>query len=168
MIQTTMSKGINPEFLKRRNIRVLQFFKFFGYDIRIVGSAQYPLIIYNNNKALSCFLKEYELNLTDKNGFKGNILITINLDSDFAKIDEDQKKIIFDWMLNTQHTWCKALKLNGVDLFFSSFDYKNRSQKIGKFAIFSTDAYAVYIDEERLESIKQELEDVFNIFTTIE
>ena len=54
---------------------------------------------------------------------------------------------------------------NCNSLFFSSFDYKNRNKKIGKFAIFSTDAYGVFIDEERLKSIQKELYEVFNIST---
>ena len=75
--------------IQQRNVQLKTFFKSFGFEVKLIGDYNQPIIVINDDYAVSGFVQNRLYHFTTK-PFGGNIVRTVNLNEpDLTKSDLD-------------------------------------------------------------------------------
>lgn len=132
-------------YLDERNERLLSFFHLNGIsNIRIIGNAEDPGIIYKNEVRLSCYVKEMNLILLD--GINGEVISTLALNTPEVLNAEG---LLIDFVENIEHrkVWKIMLK-EMYGLFLTGYNYMDRKIKQGKYPVFATMEPRIFMSKE--------------------
>ena len=141
----------------RRNEQLLKFLLANGLNnIRLIGNAQSPVIIYNSETRLSCYVDDYNLILRES--YKNdNVIGTLVLN---RKKITDAESLLLDFLYNSEHSDVFRIGLNPVPgLFLSGYNYVNRESKLGKEPVFSKLDARIYLSATVAQVILDEFPD---------
>jgi len=149
--------------IARRNERLIEFFKTLGYNVRLIGDEQKPAIIFNEKSCLSCFVKNFDLILTDK-PFNGNKLKFIKLRNEI-EINPELTNSVKDWFINSEHRTIYKIKLNDDNgLYLSGYNFIDQKNGKGKYPVFSRYKPKIYFDSSYAQTICDEyLDDSYDL-----
>lgn len=122
--------------LDRRNKLLLAFFHANGINnIQIMGNAQNPMIIYNNEVRLACYVSNFNLILLEKTG-ENKILGMLAMDREKKVLDAES--ILLDFLYNSEHADVYRIRLKALpQLFLCGYTYKDKEHKLGREPVFS-------------------------------
>jgi hypothetical protein len=132
--------------IDRRNERLANFFSLFFAEttdkFRLIGDRNCPAVIVNESVCLSCFVKNFDLNFTDKPSH-GDIVETVKLQKeqliDFDRIDAVINK--------SEHRKVFKIKYPGTDLYLSGYNFEDKIAKLAKYPVFSRKEPKIYFNE---------------------
>jgi hypothetical protein len=142
------------EVIKRRNKRLVEFFKLVGLYVRIIGDENSPAMILNDNCTLNAYVHNFELRFTD-NPVQGNVIYTVKL-SGTPNFDKDR-------VISCVHDYEKRpiyrvlMKGSSPTLYLSGYNFLDREAKLGRYPVFSSYAPKVYFTRDKADEICREL-----------
>lgn len=146
-----------PNFVPRRNERILNFFREngFGNDIRIIGDENTPAILYKDEHVLSCHVHNFELKFTDA-VFGGNIIKEYKLLAEAPDVREELIRLIQDFP--ARKVYKLYLESTGIkEVYLCGWNYLNPAEKEGKYPVFGVGKPKVYFTLEKAQELKNEL-----------
>lgn len=145
-----------PQTIDRRNWTLYQFFnKIFPNKISLITTnPNSPAIIYNDEKCLSCYVHNFELRFTDVPD-KGKTIYSINLDD----IDNYDVQKILSWFKECEHRKMYKISIVGVSpaLYLSGYNFMDKTNKEGKYPVFSRHHPKLYFHEHKALEIVEYL-----------
>jgi len=140
---------VTPNDIKRRNKRLLTFFKDSGIDeVRLIGNENCPAVIYKERFVLSCYVKNFELIFTDK-PFEGTEVARVKL-LHGANADKTELIALLD---NCEHRKVYRVKVKDVELYLAGYNFLDKENSEGKFPVFSRHNPKIYYDKEYADQI---------------
>ena len=142
------------DIIKKRNKRLLEFFKLCGLSVRLIGDENSPAMVYDNKYILNAYVHNFELRFTDS-PFQGNVVYLVKLT---AKPNFDRNKIIScidDYQ--KREVYKIRVKDSTPQLFLSGYNFLNKDEKLGRYPVFSAYYPKVYFSEEKATEISNEL-----------
>lgn len=144
--------------ISRRNERLDRFFLLFfeGTDTqyRIIGDKNSPAVIVDESWCMSCFVKNFDLNFTDKPNH-GQIVATVKLQKDQIV----EHGLISDIIANAEHRPVFRIKYSGTDLYLAGYNFINKVDKEGKYPVFSKKHAKIYFNKEYAQQIVESLDE---------
>ena len=142
------------EIIKRRNLRIKNFFKLCEISIRLLGDKNSPAMVINDKYVLNCYIHNFELRFTD-NPIQGNVIYTVKLTEkpNFDKnkvmscINDYEKRPLYKIKLNDSKT----------TIYLSGYNFLNKEDGEGRYPVFSAYTPKVYFSEEKAIEISGEL-----------
>jgi len=139
----------------RRNKLLLEFLlKNSLNNIRLIGNAKSPVIIYNEEVRLSCYVEDFNLILRDsyKNA---SIISTLALDT---KRVIDAESLLLDFLHTSEHSEVYRVGLKSTPgLFLAGYNYRDKANKLGKEPVFSILEARIYLTFEAAKKAINEL-----------
>lgn len=147
--------------ISRRNERLERFFSLL-YDgsetrFRIIGDKNCPAVIVNESWCMSCFVKNFELNFTDKPNH-GEIIAIIKLQKDQV-IDREQ---IMGVINTSEHRPVYKLRYSDTELYLAGYNFTNKTEMTGKYPVFAKEHPKIYFSRDYAEQIADTL-DSYNL-----
>lgn len=142
------------EVMKKRNKRIIDFFKLVGLSVNILGNENTPAIVYNDSCILNAYVHNFELRFTDHHN-QGNVIYTIKLTEkpSFDKnrvmncINDYEKRPVFK----------VAVKGSNPRLYLSGYNFLNKDEKLGRYPVFASYNPKVFFTKEKTDDICEEL-----------
>jgi len=156
---TTFYRGTDityKNYLNGRNELLLAFFHSNSItNIRIIGNAENPLIVYQEKVRLSCYVKDMNLILLDS--VDGSIISTLAINT---KKVLDVESLLMDFLETSIHEkiWKIALTKSPA-LFLTGFNYLDKILRKDKYPVFARLEPRIYITEEKAINTLRELPD---------
>lgn len=149
------------DIVKKRNKRLLEFFKLCGLSVRLIGDENSPAMVYEDKYILNAYVHNFELRFTDS-AFQGNVVYQVKLT---AKPNFDRNKIIscID-EYQKREVYKVSIKDSTPKLFLSGYNFLNKEEKLGRYPVFSAYYPKVYFSQEKASEISNELnQDGYNV-----
>lgn len=136
-ITTFHPKGVDEEEYNeydKRNEMLEAFFHANGIgEIRLLGVAMSPVIIYEESLRLACYTKDYNLILMDKVG--GKVISVIAFDTERVL---NAETLLIDFIESSEHDPVYKIELSDLPgLYLGGYKYINKETYFGKQPIFS-------------------------------
>ena len=142
------------EVIERRNKRIEAFFKLVGISVRVIGDENSPAIVYDDTCILNAYVHNFELRFTDNHN-DGNIIYTVKL-TESPNFDKNRvMNCINDY--EKRPVYKVAVKGSNPRLYLSGYNFLNRTEKLGRYPVFSAYAPKVYFTKEKTDEICDEL-----------
>ncbi len=143
--------------ISRRNERLERYFSLLydGSDtrFRIIGDKNCPAVIINESWCMSCFVKNFELNFTNKPNH-GEIIATIKLQKDQI-IDRKQ---ILGYIVASEHRTVYKLRYADTELYLAGYNFTNKTEMTGKYPVFAKEHPKIYFSHDYAQQIVESLE----------
>ena len=142
------------EIIKRRNLRLKNFFEICQLPIRLIGDNNSPAMVLNDKHVLNCYIHNFELRFTD-NPIQGNIIYTVKLTE---KPNFDKNKVM-SCINDYEKRQLYKIRLNNSKpiLYLSGYNFLNKEEKEGRYPVFSSYIPKVYFSEEKANEVLNEL-----------
>lgn len=142
------------QIIKRRNLRIINFFKLCEISIRLLGDKNSPAMIINDKYVLNCYIHNFELRFTDKS-IQGNVIYTVKLTE---KPNFDKNKVM-SCINDYEKRQLYKIKLNNSKptLYLSGYNFLNKEESEGRYPVFSAYTPKVYFSEDKANEIATEL-----------
>lgn len=142
------------EIIKRRNLRIKNFFKICEMSIRLIGDKNSPAMIINDKYVINAYIHNFELRFTD-NPVQGNIIYTVKLTE---KPNFDKNKVM-SCINDHEKRQLYKIRLNNSKptLYLSGYNFLNKEESEGRYPVFSSYIPKVYFSEERAKEICTDL-----------
>lgn len=140
--------------INRRNERLLKFFQFLGYEVKLHGNNNCPAVIRENKTVLSCYVHNFNLIFTNKPK-NGEELFRLKLNADMHENLSDQTtNLLLNWLLNAEHRECYSIKTFNTNLRLAGFNFFDKENKIGeKYPVFAEHNFKIFFDKSYAEDI---------------
>ena len=141
-------------FLKRRNGRILKFFRDKGYNnVRLVGNPEKPAIVLNGDVLLNAYVNNFDLLLLDSNDDSKRYKVKLS----FEGIDEFEQENLVDFINNVEHDKIYRIKLTDVDMYYAGY-YSEEGDVNNPFMMFSVDGFKAYYNKEKADEVANVLQ----------
>lgn len=138
--------------ISRRNERLERFFALLyentGTRVRIIGDKNCPAVIIDETWCVSCFVKNFELNFTDKPN-QGQIIDTVKLQKDQI-VDCGH---IASVIARSEHRPVYKLRYGDSDLFLAGYNFINKTDLTGKYPVFAREHPKIYFNQGYAQQI---------------
>lgn len=156
---TTFFKGDDNEYkkyLNRRNELLLAFLHANSINnIRIIGNAENPLIVYKDEYRLACYVSGMHLILLNK--INGEVLSSLTLNA--LKVI-DAESLLLDFIETSGHGKIWKIQLKSTPgLFLTGYNYLDKTTKEGKYPVFAVFEPRIYINKENVQHAIKEFAD---------
>ena len=154
-----------PDFVGKRNERLLRFFWENGYgyySIRIIGKENNPAVILDDEWLLPCYVHNFNLCWCDKPSH-GEIIKTFKLTDKVQTKDEDGEdinRVIEQLLTITEKKKMYKIQLEGTDLFVSGWNYIVPDKKYHYYPVFGKHKPKLFHTIERAQDLCKELEEL--------
>lgn len=142
--------------ISRRNERLERFFALFyentDTNFRIIGDKNCPAVIVDETWCISCFVKNFELNFTDKPS-QGQIIATVKLQKD-QTVDLEY---IASVIASSEHRPVFKLRYANSDLYLAGYNFINKNDLTGKYPVFAREHPKIYFNREYAQQIADSL-----------
>jgi hypothetical protein len=157
----------SPDFVDKRNRRLMAFFISLGYvnNIKMFGMADNPSIIYNNNILLSCYVNNFNLVFNESRDYNSLVLFKIKLMQRIS-ISESRIKHIKKWINTDLHKKVFKIKTDS-NLYLAGYNYIIKNKPDTKYPVFAPYNPRIFLKREYAENSAKILEN-YNIAYTIE
>jgi len=139
--------------IERRNRRLKEFFKRGGYNVKILGDMNKPVVVLDNKILISCYVKNFNLYF-NKEPFSSTIVESIKLTGD-AKLSKERLKEIFT---TCKHRTAFKLKFGSTSLYLSGYNYVDKQNKTKKYPVFARFDPKIYFTESKAKEVAEFLE----------
>lgn len=138
--------------ITRRNERLERFFALLYENtdtrFRIIGDKNCPAVIIDETWCVSCFVKNFELNFTDKPN-QGQIVATVKLQKDQIVDNEHITAVI----AQSEHRPVFKLRYADTELFLAGYNFINKNDLTGKYPVFAREHPKIYFNREYAQQI---------------
>ncbi len=137
--------------VERRNDLLLHFFSKVDMDICWIADPQKPAVIVNKSYCLSAFVSNFNLHFTDA-PFNGNVVKTYKL----KKGEQISHNDFMYYFRTYDHRPVYKLRFGETMLFLAGYNHVDRSNREGRYPVFSAIDYRLYFNRQSLEDIVEE------------
>lgn len=144
-----------PEFVERRNLRLLDFFNRNGFrgQVRLIGDENAPAVLYQDEYVLCCYVKNFDVIFTDA-VFEGNEVKRYKLLEEPMKVREELVRLLAD--MPARKVYRIKLKTGQQinDIYVCGWNYDDQKNR---YPVFSKSKPKVYFTEGKAMELADEL-----------
>lgn len=145
---STIIKKDLQEVIKKRNNRLLNFFKSINYPVKLIGSSNNPAVILDDSYVLSMHTHNFNLIFCDK-PFDSKEIFCMKL---LHEIDIDRNQIT-ELILSSSHRRMYRICEQNSGLFLTGFKFLDKNDESSIYPIFSSKNPKLYFNKENAQSV---------------